>query len=79
MTYIKTYRDHLLEHPMMGPEAALMQEVKELRAALTEAQRDADRYRWLRRNQIELSLSHQATSMLIADQAELDAAMKGAA
>jgi hypothetical protein len=37
MTHIKTYRDHLLEHPMMGPEAALMQEVKELRTALTEA------------------------------------------
>jgi hypothetical protein len=43
INHIKTYRDHLLEHPMMGPEAALMQEVKELRAALTEAQRDAQK------------------------------------
>ena len=38
---------------------------------------DAERYRWLRRNQIELCFSHSLTALLVADVTELDAAMKG--
>jgi hypothetical protein len=77
MTNIKTYRDHLLEHPMMGPEAALMQEVKELRSALTEAQRDSERYRWLRDSLDSPIISEAQATDKMVDKAI--AAMKGAA
>lgn len=53
-------------------------EVMELReqvAALTE---DAERYRWLRRKQVALSLPNSTIAALVADQSELDAARKDA-
>ena len=39
---------------------------------------DAERYRWLRREQVALSLSHSTIAALVADQSELDAARKDA-
>ena len=42
-------------------------------AALRE---DAERYRWLRREQVALSLPSSTVAALVADQSELDAAME---
>ena len=42
-------------------------------AALRE---DAERYRWLRREQVALSLPSSTVAALVADQSELDAALK---
>jgi len=45
----------------------------ELDAALI----DASRYRWLRKTQVELSMGHDTVAMLVANQSELDDAIKG--
>ena len=42
----------------------------------TEHKFHADRYRWLRRQAMSLSLSNHTIAMLLKDQAELNAAMK---
>ena len=39
---------------------------------------DAARYRWLRREQVALSLPSSTVAALVADQSELDAARKAA-
>ena len=49
--------------------AALREQVREVRE-------DAERYRWLRREQVALSLSSSTVAALVADQSELDAALK---
>lgn len=38
---------------------------------------DAERYRWLRRAVVQLSLSNDTIAGLVKDQAELDGAIKG--
>jgi ABC-type phosphate transport system auxiliary subunit len=49
--------------------AALREQVREVRE-------DAERYRWLRREQVALSLSSSTVAALVADQSELDAALE---
>ena len=47
-----------------------------LKAQVRVLREDAERYRWLRREQVALSLSSSTVAALVADQSELDAALK---
>lgn len=51
--------------------------VDEQAAKIEELEKDAKRYRDLRRMAVELSLSHQVISQFVTNQSELDAAIKG--
>ena len=47
-----------------------------LKAQVRVLREDAERYRWLRRKQVALSLPSSTVAALVADQSELDAALK---
>jgi hypothetical protein len=46
-------------------------------ADLEPYRKDAERYQWLRRTAVELSLNHQVISQFVTNQGELDAAIAG--
>lgn len=66
-----------LRRPPRGPlcdEAA--DRIDALEARVASLTKDAERYRWLRRTQMEIGLPASTVAMLVGDVTEIDEAMK---
>lgn len=50
--------------------------IKALESEIVLLRKDAERYRWLRRESVRLSFSDELVSLLVANQSELDGAME---